>query len=216
MHGLTETYISPKRKMPLLTSPTRCTSCLQRTQRIAELEGRISTLHQIKEDEHLLDSLAASASGFAETDSTLPWNRPNEGREPALPTAAAASADDPWPKLGGPSLSPAQLPSSQSHGPGSADVNGGTYPSRPISPVGLHLENRYQVLERQKLPKSISRQCSSPSLPGPSAAASPPLLLPQSAATLPAPPAPTLPEPRPVAPRRVPVDCSRHGASPPL
>jgi len=43
--------------MSSLASPSGCDSCLRLTQKVAELEGRISVLHQIRDDELILDSL---------------------------------------------------------------------------------------------------------------------------------------------------------------
>ena len=61
--------------MPPLTSPSGCNRCLQLDQAvldhrrtIAELEGRISILHYIREEEEITDSLVTVVlilSGFA-------------------------------------------------------------------------------------------------------------------------------------------------------
>ena len=39
------------------TSPPRCDGCLRLAQKVSVLEGRISMLYSIKEDENLLNSL---------------------------------------------------------------------------------------------------------------------------------------------------------------
>uniref|UniRef100_A0A667Z3U5 SGNH hydrolase-type esterase domain-containing protein n=1 Tax=Myripristis murdjan TaxID=586833 RepID=A0A667Z3U5_9TELE len=82
--------------MPPLTSPG-CDGCLRLTQRISELEGRMSTLYQLREEEQIIDSmvvavgLAASSATAREMDSTVP-----------LPCAdvAAASTTEHWSRLG--------------------------------------------------------------------------------------------------------------------
>uniref|UniRef100_A0A3B5B1B8 SGNH hydrolase-type esterase domain-containing protein n=1 Tax=Stegastes partitus TaxID=144197 RepID=A0A3B5B1B8_9TELE len=63
--------------MPPLTSPSRCTSCLHLSQKISELEWRISTLYQIRDEERSMDSLvtvgpAVGTAAPAELDSTVP------------------------------------------------------------------------------------------------------------------------------------------------
>lgn len=42
--------------------PLSCVGCINSSKRISELEGRISILHQIREDEQLLDSMLEAAS----------------------------------------------------------------------------------------------------------------------------------------------------------
>lgn len=63
--------------MPPVTSPSRCDSCLRLTQKISELEGRISILYQIKDEEWLRDSLItmgppATTTTSGELDLTIP------------------------------------------------------------------------------------------------------------------------------------------------
>ncbi|KAJ7992822.1 hypothetical protein DPEC_G00265990 [Dallia pectoralis] len=48
-----------------------CASCIILSQRVDVLEGRVSVLDQIKEDEKLLDSLAALSG--VDNDITCPW-----------------------------------------------------------------------------------------------------------------------------------------------
>ncbi|KAK1893182.1 Ice nucleation protein [Dissostichus eleginoides] len=43
--------------MPPLISTAGCNGCLRLSQKISELEGRISVLHHIRDDEEMLDSL---------------------------------------------------------------------------------------------------------------------------------------------------------------
>jgi len=64
--------------MPPLTSPSGYDSCLRLTQKVTELEGRISVLYQIRDDELILDSLCsvcpdamASAPKAISTDSEV-------------------------------------------------------------------------------------------------------------------------------------------------
>lgn len=98
--------------MPLLTSPG-CDGCLHMSQRITELEERVSTLRQLKECEQFLDSFTvtvgatAHTSGQEELDSTVPlldpafppvW--PKEGARPKEPSRALVSSTpnraNPW------------------------------------------------------------------------------------------------------------------------
>ncbi|KAJ8000096.1 hypothetical protein DPEC_G00201300 [Dallia pectoralis] len=48
-----------------------CASCIILSQRVDVLEGRVSVLHQIKEDEKFLDSLAVLSG--VNNDITCPW-----------------------------------------------------------------------------------------------------------------------------------------------
>ncbi|KAG7266726.1 hypothetical protein CRUP_006272 [Coryphaenoides rupestris] len=75
-------YQQPSVVMPPLTSPSGCDSCLRLTQKVTELEGRISVLHQIRDDELILDSLfsvcpdaVASAPEAVSTDSEVSVGR---------------------------------------------------------------------------------------------------------------------------------------------
>ncbi|XP_017574663.1 uncharacterized protein LOC108440347 [Pygocentrus nattereri] len=76
--------------MAPLSSPAGCSSCLWLSQKVAELEGRISVLHQIKDDEDLLDSMMATSQAIS------------AGLDGSLPQAAASAAGDEehWPRLG--------------------------------------------------------------------------------------------------------------------
>ena len=76
--------------MPPLSSPAGCDGCARLSQKISELEGRISVLYQIKDDEDLLDSLLATTQAIStRLDGSLPR------------TAATAVHDkDHWPRLG--------------------------------------------------------------------------------------------------------------------
>ena len=48
----------------MLTSPHSCESCAHLSQKIVELDGRINLLHQIKEDENLLDAMVVTAQAL--------------------------------------------------------------------------------------------------------------------------------------------------------
>ncbi|KAG9260322.1 hypothetical protein AMEX_G26567 [Astyanax mexicanus] len=76
--------------MASLSSPSGCSSCLWLSQKIAELEGRISVLYQIKDDEDLLDSMLATSQVIS------------AGLDGSLPRAAAPAAqeEEHWPRLG--------------------------------------------------------------------------------------------------------------------
>lgn len=73
--------LRPTVRLPLfpmgpLTSPHDCSSCLQKSQKIAELERRISNLYCIRDGEDLIDSVIAMGPGPpgnpADMDSTVP------------------------------------------------------------------------------------------------------------------------------------------------
>lgn len=88
--------------MAPLTSPSGCRRCLQLSQTIAKLEGRISVLHQLRDEEDFIDSLvkvgaAAADSAEAELDATIPLaapevpaclEAPTPPRAPSIPAAA--------------------------------------------------------------------------------------------------------------------------------
>ncbi len=81
--------------MAPLTSPSGCDRCLQLSQTIAELEGRISILHQIRDDKDLIDSLVrvgatAADSAEAELDDTVPLAAPEVPACLEAPTPPAA------------------------------------------------------------------------------------------------------------------------------
>uniref|UniRef100_UPI0037E7AD0B general transcription factor II-I repeat domain-containing protein 2A-like n=1 Tax=Semicossyphus pulcher TaxID=241346 RepID=UPI0037E7AD0B len=97
--------------MPSLTSPPGCDSCLRLTQKISELEGRISILFQSKDDEQILDSLvtlgpAATTSTAEELDSTVQCGdiasahasgyRSQLGAKPKVPVSSTPSQREPW------------------------------------------------------------------------------------------------------------------------
>lgn len=87
--------------MPPLTSPLDCSGCLRLSQKISEFEGRISKLYQIREDEQLLDLLAAEASRIPDNNNTmLPWLGPTATTELEPSTVRPIHNDDTWPRLG--------------------------------------------------------------------------------------------------------------------
>lgn len=121
-----------------------CSSCLTLSQKIAELEGRITILHQIKEDENLLDSLVAATPSASKSkapvglETTVPWF--------GSPTGSAEG--DPWEMLG---AKPKTLACSTPHTqePWSFVLAGkrkGRRTSRPPQVVGLQLSNKFQPL----------------------------------------------------------------------
>lgn len=80
--------------MTPLTSPSGCNSCLRLTQKTSELEGRISILYQLKDEERILDSLvtmgpAVTTTIAVELDSTIPCS-----------DVTAAQTADHWTQLG--------------------------------------------------------------------------------------------------------------------
>ncbi|KAJ8290734.1 hypothetical protein GJAV_G00016850 [Gymnothorax javanicus] len=60
----------------------------------------ISTLHQIQEDDRLLDSLAVKASRIPDNNTTLPWPGPATASEPEPPTDGPFLDENLWPRLG--------------------------------------------------------------------------------------------------------------------
>ncbi|XP_038873908.1 chondroitin sulfate proteoglycan 4 [Salvelinus namaycush] len=58
-----------------------CTTCQYLSQRVAELEGRVSVLRQIKEDEELLDSMVIQTTSKID-DVTCPWLGTSTSGEP--------------------------------------------------------------------------------------------------------------------------------------
>ncbi|CAJ1066316.1 hypothetical protein D5F01_LYC11111 [Xyrichtys novacula] len=86
--------------METLTSSHKCNSCLQKSKAIAELERRISSLHWIRNEELLLDSVLMLGADLpvnpAELDSTIPAAAAPQA-PPAPAAAAAASGSRPSP-----------------------------------------------------------------------------------------------------------------------
>ena len=154
--------------MAPLASPPGCGSCLHLSQRIAELEGRISTLHQIKENELHIDSMVALAtSRLTDNDTTLPWLGTTTVGEPVTIKALPVPLEDPWPSLG---ARPKKLSCSspfasepwitawgnkhrRRRSPGaSTPTSQGQRKGRrslPLAPVEvLHLSNKFNALEQ--------------------------------------------------------------------
>lgn len=83
--------------MALLTPG--CTTCQYLSQRVAELEGRVSVLRQIKEDEELLDSMVAQTTSKID-DVTCPWLGTSTFGEPVKEKLHSVPLNEPWPRLG--------------------------------------------------------------------------------------------------------------------
>lgn len=65
------------------------------------MEGRVTVLHGIREDEELLDTwFAQTKSNEIESDTTCPWLRSPISGEPVLQKRNSVSTNDPWPRLG--------------------------------------------------------------------------------------------------------------------
>ncbi|KAJ8356584.1 hypothetical protein SKAU_G00193780 [Synaphobranchus kaupii] len=86
--------------MSSLTSPPDCSGCLRLSQKIAELESRVSNLYQIKRDEQLLDSLAEEASRIPVNNNTLPGSGPPPAAVLEPPLISSIPENDHWPVLG--------------------------------------------------------------------------------------------------------------------
>lgn len=130
--------------MAPLTSPG-CDSCLRLSQRIDELEGRMSLLHQLREDEHNMDSMvvalgpAANSTSTGELDSTVPLTSPEN---PAT-TAAAAH----WSRVG---AKPKALVNF-TPAPGSRRKESWNTLQK-CTPASLKLSNKFSILDEDNLP----------------------------------------------------------------
>ncbi|XP_029924039.1 uncharacterized protein LOC115371064 [Myripristis murdjan] len=179
--GTTHIYI-----MAPLTSPSGCTSCSRLAEKIAELEGRITTLHQIRDAEALMDtitfnrpqtdSLCAPGSVAApDAASSGPVSALKAGEAttpPSVPAAASSNpppdaiSDDTWIRQG---ARPRALTSSTPSGPEPwclvpASGNGG--PSSRTPHRSIQLVNKFTPLAF--LPIDGDAQGSPPSTPLPS------------------------------------------------
>ncbi|XP_039664897.1 uncharacterized protein LOC120564180 [Perca fluviatilis] len=159
--------------MPSLSCSPGCDSCLLFSQKIVELEARISTLHQIKASEQFLDTIIIGSSPHTHTvgclDSTVPCN--------TLTPPRTNTTSDPVvsPRLL-PRTQPALLTSSTPHQPEPWRVS--KHQSRrsgrrsaPAQP--LQLENRYSILTNDEEFPSLPRPHAAH--PGPSTQSTRPL-----------------------------------------
>ncbi|CAJ1078495.1 hypothetical protein D4764_12G0010930 [Xyrichtys novacula] len=115
--------------METLTSSHECNSCLKKSKTIAELERRISSLHWIRNEESLLDSMLTLGAGLpvnpAELDSTIPAAAAPQA--PPAPASAAASGSPP---------STAEAPAEPAHPqPGDPWLTQGARPKRVPAPA---------------------------------------------------------------------------------
>ncbi|KAJ8346832.1 hypothetical protein SKAU_G00282330 [Synaphobranchus kaupii] len=180
--------------MPPLTSPSECDSCLGLTQKVSELEGRISILYQIKEEERILDSLftvgpAVTTTGARDLDSTDSLITSG----PAVTTTAAGELDstvsclavaatqaaDLWTQLGAkPKASVSSTPAHKE--PWTAarrGKHGAKSLSRPHPPLALQLANKntFSILDKLNFPPLARRRIPSSSLELDSFLSPPPL-----------------------------------------
>ncbi|KAF3856900.1 hypothetical protein F7725_017623, partial [Dissostichus mawsoni] len=125
--------------MPPLTSPSGCGGCLRMSQKISELEGRISMLYQIRDDEQILDSLVtigpAATTTACELDDTVPW-------------MDVAARSDHWSQLGA-------KPTPSQREPWTDVRRGkqrGKLICRPTPPRALQLTNGYSILGEEDFP----------------------------------------------------------------
>lgn len=135
--------------MPPLTSPPGpCDGCLRLSHKVAELEIRVSLLHQIGEDKRFIDTMLAQgcsatavAAAGGDLDDAVPWTNPAE-----LPT------EDQWAHLG---AKPRTLRCSTPGQPSSCRSvhrRGGSVrlspPCPPPAAQDICLTNRFNVLDR--------------------------------------------------------------------
>ncbi|KAI9547175.1 hypothetical protein NQZ68_019996 [Dissostichus eleginoides] len=136
--------------MPPLTPPSGCGGCLRISQKISELEGRISMLYQIRYDEQILDSLvtfgpAAASTTACELDSTVPWidvaGRADHwsqlGAKPKDPVSSTLSQKEPW----------TDVRRRTHHG-----THRGKLICRPTPPRALQLTNGFSILDEEDFP----------------------------------------------------------------
>lgn len=132
--------------MPPLTSPPGCASCLCLSQKVTELERRISILYRINEDEKFLDFLvsmgpAHSIVALVELDSSVPCSEP-----------ARFQAGDPWSELGArPKVLVSSTPQQMEHW---TNVRKSRHskksPCSILSSWDVELVNRFNALDDQE------------------------------------------------------------------
>ncbi|CAJ1050778.1 hypothetical protein D4764_12G0010930 [Xyrichtys novacula] len=156
--------------METLTSSRACNSCLQKSKEIAGLERRISSLHWIRGEELLLDSMLTLGAGLpvdpAELDSTIPAAAAPQA-PPAPAGAAAASGSPP---------SPAEAPAEPAR-PQPVDAwltQAAAKRRTSLKPhFDLQLSSRYNVLSIADFPPLPGRRDPGPADAGQSAASPP-------------------------------------------
>ncbi|KAJ8333496.1 hypothetical protein SKAU_G00415040 [Synaphobranchus kaupii] len=127
--------------------PTLCNQCPSLRAKINELEGRISNLYSIREDEILIDSLAAASRIMEATDleSSAPCFPPAADRDrgtelgakPKSPACSTPIVSAPW----------STVPTGRRRG---------RRTGRPLPREKLSLENRYQVLDELSRPEQAT------------------------------------------------------------
>lgn len=92
--------------MPSLSSPPESPYCVCMSQKITELQGRLSLLYQIKEDEQFIDSLVTNITNVmagvenstgpcpANTQPEAPWHQ--LGAKPKAPICSTPQQTRPW------------------------------------------------------------------------------------------------------------------------
>ena len=148
--------------MPSLTCSPECDGCVKLSQKVSELEQRISTLYQIEEHERDIDVIlgrtmaAATSSQLASTELYVPSSSekppnpsPNSPVEFVVP-AAPASEEDRWlfqgakPKLHSSSTPAPLCPTAPSHHGAGNPSHGGSFK--------LPLSNKYSLLDEDDFP----------------------------------------------------------------
>ncbi|KAK1878943.1 Transcription elongation factor GreA [Dissostichus eleginoides] len=131
--------------MPPLTSTAGCNGCFRLNQKISELEGRISVLHQIRDDEEMLDSLITmgptATTTAGELDSTVPW-------------MGVAARSDHWTVLGAKPKAPVSSTPSQKEPWMDAHrgKHSGKLTCRPTPPQALQLTNQFSIRDEEDFP----------------------------------------------------------------
>ncbi|KAK1878082.1 Epsin-2 [Dissostichus eleginoides] len=169
--------------MPPLTSTAGCNGCLRLSQKISELEGRISVLHHIRDDEEMLDSLITmgpAATTTASLDSLITMGptatRTTGELDSTVPWMGVAARSDHWTVLGTKPKAP--VSSSPSQKEPWIDARRGKHcgklTCRPTPPQALQLTNQFSILDEEDFP--------------PLAGLRPPSTSPRSGVPMPSPP----------------------------
>lgn len=163
--------------MAPLTSPSGCTSCSFLAEKIAALEQRISTLHQIREAELLMDTIVFRSTQPELESSTSPVSDVAPAVAASLPTSGVSSPDQaaaapppiaepdvPFSRQGAKpktltSSTPCQPPSWTLVAP--RNRRGRQPPQAPL--YNIQLENKYDILDLHDFPLPASGSQAAPS-----------------------------------------------------
>ncbi len=161
--------------MAPLTSTHGCDSCLRLTQKVSDLEGRISTLYQLRDEERLIDTLVTVGAPKTNSytgmmDTTVPCadvatSQPAETTVPCTDVATSQPADH-WSKMGAkPKFLASSTPSQDSRWTtASRGKHGGKLHHHSPPAQHLRLSNKFSILNEQDFPPLIDHHVSPPSV----------------------------------------------------